>query len=79
MSDLEDEPVIIKGDNKVYISGHMEYDKYNLRQEYFRDVKKGITIDKPKNYFLDDKTDNEPVFSWNAFSKEFYKNWLGSF
>ena len=79
VSDLEDEPVIIKGNNKVYISGHMEYDKYNLRQEYFRDVKKGISIDKPKNYFLDDKTDNEPLFSWDAFSKEFYKNWLGSF
>ncbi|MBP9478691.1 MAG: homoserine O-succinyltransferase, partial [Sebaldella sp.] len=61
-----------------YISGHMEYAKYNLRDEYIRDIKKGIVIEKPENYFLENDINKEPVFSWDSFSREFYKNWLGS-
>ena len=78
LSDEENEPVIVRERNKIYISGHMEYAKYNLRDEYIRDIKKGIVIEKPENYFLENDINKEPVFSWDSFSREFYKNWLGS-
>jgi homoserine O-succinyltransferase len=79
LSDENNEPVIVKDNNKIYISGHMEYDRYNLRDEYLRDINNNIEIDIPKNYFLNDKPENSPVFTWEKFSKVFYSNWLLSF
>ena len=79
LSDENNEPVIIKDNNKIYISGHMEYDKYNLRDEYVRDINNNLDISIPENYFLDNKPENTPVFSWEKFSKVFYSNWLSSF
>lgn len=79
LSDETNEPVIVKDRNKIYISGHMEYDRYNLSDEYFRDVNNNIKIKIPENYFLNDKPENTPVFTWEKFSKVFYSNWLSSF
>ena len=79
LSDENREPVIIKDKNKIYISGHMEYDRYNLRDEYVRDINNNIKINIPENYFLDNKPENKPVFTWEKFSKVFYMNWLESF
>ena len=33
----------------------MEYDKYNLRDEYVRDINNNLEINIPDNYFLDNK------------------------
>ncbi|MDR2878697.1 MAG: homoserine O-succinyltransferase [Fusobacteriales bacterium] len=33
----------------------------------------------PDNYFLDNKPENSPAFSWEKFSRIFYSNWLESF
>ena len=79
LSDENNEPVIVKDKNKIYISGHMEYDKYNLRDEYVRDINNNLEINIPDNYFLDNKPENSPAFSWEKFSRIFYSNWLESF
>ena len=76
LSDEEKEPVIIEDKNKIYISGHMEYDTYNLQDEYVRDINNNIKIDIPKNYFIDNNPDNSPILSWEKFSQVFYSNWL---
>lgn len=79
LSDENNEPVIIEDENKIYISGHMEYDKYNLRDEYVRDMGNKIKINMPENYFLNNKPENIPVVTWEKFSKIFYSNWLSNF
>ena len=79
LSDENNEPVIVKDKNKIYVSGHMEYDKYNLRDEYVRDINNNLEINIPDNYFLDNKPENSPAFSWEKFSRIFYSNWLESF
>lgn len=79
LSDENKEPVIIEDRNKIYISGHMEYDRYNLNDEYIRDLENQIKIDIPENYFLDNNPKKSPVLSWESFSKKFYSNWLESF
>ncbi|MDO5517584.1 MAG: homoserine O-succinyltransferase, partial [Clostridium sp.] len=55
--------VATKDRRKVYITGHLEYDRNTLRDEYVRDLEKGETIAVPKNYFKDDNPDERPVHS----------------
>ncbi len=62
-------------DNKsFFMSGHMEYDKDTLKNEYIRDLTKGIDIDPPCNYFLDD--DMHVVMNWSATANLIMSNWL---
>ena len=47
-----------------------------LANEYFRDKKKGIDINIPDNYFLDDDPTQPPVVRWRSAAQLFYTNWL---
>lgn len=58
---------------RIYITGHGEYQKDRLEREYLRDLNVGNTIDKPENYFNEDDTIN---FSWKNHRENFYQNWL---
>ena len=46
---------------KVFITGHLEYDRETLKDEYFRDKEKGLEICIPENYFPNDDTTLEPA------------------
>lgn len=60
---------------RIFLMGHMEYDKDTLAKEYFRDVDKGLDIDEPKNYFKDEaKTKIVP--NWFSTANLIYSNWL---
>lgn len=61
---------------KVYITGHLEYDRNTLRDEYIRDLEKGDEITIPKNYFKDDNPDERPVHSWRSSANIVFGNWL---
>ena len=61
---------------QIFVFGHMEYDKYTLRDEYGRDVAKGLPIDPPKGYFRDDDPKKDVVFRWRSHANLFYSNWL---
>lgn len=65
-----------KKSRQFFIFGHPEYDKETLALEYERDVKKGIKIDVPKNYFAGDDPAKEPILSWRAAAQLTYTNWL---
>ncbi len=56
--------------------GHLEYDGDTLGTEYFRDVKKGLDIQVPKNYFPQDDPDKQPLVTWRSHGQLFYSNWL---
>ncbi len=56
--------------------GHSEYDNNALKNEYFRDLEKGLPIEIPKHYFKDNDPKKEPVALWKAHSSLLYTNWL---
>ncbi len=68
---------IIKSvDNRqVFVMGHMEYDRYTLKNEYERDLAKGLDIKPPVNYFADDAM-TEVKMNWTSTANLFYINWL---
>ncbi|HPT70153.1 MAG TPA: homoserine O-succinyltransferase, partial [Syntrophomonas sp.] len=36
---------------QIFVTGHSEYDPQSLKNEYDRDIKKGLEIDIPNNYY----------------------------
>lgn len=64
-----------KDNKKIFLTGHMEYDRDTLKKEYERDVAKGLPIQPPCNYFTDD-TCREVRLTWSSAANLFYTNWL---
>ena len=71
-------PHIISTDNgrQIFVLGHQEYDKATLANEYFRDVKAGLDINVPKNYFRNDDPEDEILFRWRSHANLLFSNWL---
>ncbi len=71
-------PHIISTENgrQIFVMGHQEYDKDTLAGEYFRDVKKGLDIRVPANYFRNDDPEQEILFRWRAHANLLFSNWL---
>lgn len=66
-------------DNKsFFFTGHSEYDRYTLRNEYIRDLNKGLPIEKPVNYFTPTcGEDLEDVdMKWKSTANLLFYNWL---
>lgn len=68
--------VISKDERQVFVTGHSEYDPLTLKYEYERDVRKGLPISIPKNYFPDDDPRRMPEVRWRGHSNLLYANWL---
>lgn len=68
-----------KNERRFFITGHSEYDANTLKNEYIRDLAKGLPINIPKNYFPDDDPSKEPIFKWRAHANLLYSNWLNYF
>ncbi len=68
---------IIKSmDNRqVFVTGHMEYDRYTLKNEYERDLEKGLPVKPPVNYFTDGSMEAVKM-NWTSTANLFYINWL---
>jgi len=65
-----------KDDKHIMITGHLEYDATTLRDEYERDIAKGVDIDIPENYFPADDPEKEPLNTWRAHTHLLFSNWL---
>ena len=69
--------LVMAGEGKqFFVMGHSEYDRLTLQEEYFRDLKKGMDIQVPKNYFPDDDPTKKPHLQWRSHSNNLYSNWL---
>lgn len=69
--------IAMAGDGKqIFITGHPEYDRVTLKNEYVRDCGKGLNPEIPKHYFPDDNPENEPFLQWRSHSINLYSNWL---
>ena len=63
-------------DNRnFFFTGHAEYDSDTLKKEYLRDLKKGIKIKKPENYFINEISD-EIDMKWRSTANLLFYNWL---
>ncbi len=71
--------VVTEKGKQVFVMGHSEYDPVTLKEEYERDVKKGLPIKVPVNYFPDDNPENDPIVRWRAHANLLYCNWLNYF
>lgn len=68
--------VASKSGRQVFVTGHAEYDRDTLANEFFRDVKKGIHPKIPVNYFPDDDVETTPYFTWKSHAHLLFANWL---
>lgn len=65
-----------KDGRQVFVTGHSEYDPLTLKAEYDRDVRLGLPIHVPNNYYPDDDPTREPVVRWRGHSNLLFVNWL---
>ena len=68
--------VTSKDHKNVFISGHSEYDRGTLDKEYKRDLKAGLPIAIPKNYYPNDDPELRPMVTWRAHANLLFTNWL---
>lgn len=68
--------VASKDKKQVFISGHAEYDRGTLLDEYTRDIDKGLEIEIPLNYFKKNKIENGPKYNWRSHAHLLFSNWL---
>jgi len=68
--------VAAKNGRQLFVTGHSEYDRNVLKREYERDVAKGMEIEIPVNYFVDDDAEKSPVVRWHGHANLLYCNWL---
>lgn len=61
---------------EFFITGHSEYAPDTLDTEYKRDVAKGLCIDAPQNYYLNDNPDEKPIVRWRSHANLLFSNWL---
>jgi homoserine O-succinyltransferase len=68
--------VISKNSRQIFVTGHFEYNSDTLKDEYERDISKGLEIKIPENYFPGNNPKEKPVVKWRANSNLFFVNWL---
>ena len=64
---------------QVFITGHAEYDRETLANEYYRDLSRGLDPNVPCNYFPDDDPSRTPPMVWRSNATLLYTNWLNYF
>jgi len=72
--------IVAKNDGRqFFVTGHSEYDRTTLANEYFRDISKGLDSKTPQHYFPDDDPFQSPQLKWRSHSNLLYTNWLNYF
>ena len=61
---------------RLFVTGHPEYSRATLANEYTRDVAKGIHPAVPVRYFPNDHPAGVPLFQWKAHANLLFANWL---
>ncbi len=68
-----------KDGRSIFVLGHSEYDADTLKLEYLRDLERGISPEKPANYFPDNDPTAQPKNKWRAHAHLLFANWLNYF
>ena len=65
-----------EGCRQFFVTGHFEYDSTTLKDEYERDLAKGLNPKLPEHYFPDDNPHLTPKNTWRSAGQLFYTNWM---
>ena len=65
-----------KNGRQIFVTGHPEYDRITLDKEYKRDLSKGLEIEMPENYYIEDDPEKTPLLTWRSHGNNLYTNWL---
>lgn len=68
--------VMSKGGKQIFVTGHSEYDRETLENEYLRDKNQGLPIHVPENYYPNDDDTQEPIVRWRGHANLLFSNWL---
>lgn len=71
--------VMARGGREFYITGHSEYSPNTLDDEYRRDLAKGLKINPPEGYYIDNDPSNRPLVRWRSHANLLFTNWLNYF
>lgn len=64
---------------QIFITGHCEYDRCTLAEEYERDRRRGLESEIPAHYFPEDNPERTPPLLWRATATLLVSNWLNYF
>lgn len=59
------------------MTGHPEYERRTLADEYLRDRRKHLPIQLPEHYFATEQLTTVD-YSWQTSSNQLYQNWLAT-
>jgi homoserine O-succinyltransferase len=65
-----------KNSRQIFVTGHFEYNANTLKEEYERDLSKGLSISIPENYYPANDPNTKPIVKWRANANLFFVNWL---
>lgn len=65
-----------KNGRQIFATGHSEYDRETLANEYLRDLDKGVDLSPPKNYYKDNDPEQEILMRWHSHANLLFVNWL---
>ena len=68
--------VVANKGRQLFITGHTEYSRFTLDEEFKRDKSKNLPIDLPANYYRDNNAENEPIMQWRSTANLLFANWL---
>ena len=69
--------IVASRDNRqIFVTGHCEYDRSTLANEYRRDLDRGIAPAVPAHYFPHDDPRALPPLTWRSYATLLYTNWL---
>ncbi len=68
--------VLAREGRQIFVTGHSEYDPLTLKEEYERDLAKGMNPLVPANYFPNDDPSKLPKVSWRSHAHLLFANWL---
>ena len=71
--------VMARNGREFFVTGHSEYSPLTRDTEYRRDLSKGLPIDMPRNYYVDDDPDKGVLVRWRAHANLLFSNWLNYF
>lgn len=65
-----------KDKKRVFLTGHPEYDRSTLDDEYHRDLSADLVPEIPENYYPKDDVCDIPHCSWRSHGSQLFANWL---
>lgn len=68
--------VMARNGREFFITGHSEYAPNTLDNEYKRDLGKGLPINMPQNYYIDNDPDKGIEVLWRGHANLLFTNWL---